>query len=112
MVNELQSRARDALLAREIASEEGISDAPPAEDLLTLEGMDGELAVTLARRGGITREDLADQSVGDVLDIVDIGEERAGVLIMKAREMWFADESPEAPSDEGSGAEASTGSGS
>jgi N utilization substance protein A len=112
MVNELQSRARDALLAREIASEEGISDAPPAEDLLTLEGMDGELAVTLARRGVITREDLADQSVGDVLDIVDIGEERAGVLIMKAREMWFADESPEAPSDEGSGAEASTGSGS
>ncbi len=111
MVNELQSRARDALLAREIASEEGITDAPPAEDLLTLEGMDGELAVTLARRGVITREDLADQSVGDVLDIVDIGEERAGVLIMKAREMWFADESPEAPSDEGAGAEASTGSG-
>ncbi len=112
MVNELQSRARDALLAREIASEEGITDAPPAEDLLTLEGMDNELAVTLARRGVITREDLADQSVGDVLDIVDIGEERAGVLIMKAREMWFADESPEAPSDEGTSAEASTGSGS
>lgn len=112
MVNELQSRARDALLAREIASEEGITDAPPAEDLLTLEGMDNELAVTLARRGVITREDLADQSVGDVLDIIDIGEERAGVLIMKAREMWFADESPEAPSDEGTSAEASTGSGS
>lgn len=112
MVNELQSRARDALLAGEIASEEGITDAPPAEDLLTLEGMDNELAVTLARRGVITREDLADQSVGDVLDIVDIGEERAGVLIMKAREMWFADESVEAPSDEGTSAEASTGPGS
>lgn len=112
MVNELQSRARDALLAGEIASEEGITDAPPAEDLLTLEGMDNELAVTLARRGVITREDLADQSVGDVLDIVDIAEERAGVLIMKAREMWFADESVEAPSDEGTSAEASTGPGS
>jgi N utilization substance protein A len=112
MVSELQSRARDALLAREIASEEGISDAPPAEDLLELEGMDSELAATLARRGVITREDLAEQSVGDVLDIVDIGEERAGVLIMKAREIWFADESVEAPSDEGTGAEASTSSGS
>jgi len=112
MVSELQSRARDALLAREIASEEGITDAPPAEDLLALEGMDSELAATLARRGVITREDLADQSVGDVLDITDIGEERAGVLIMKAREIWFADESPEAPSDEGTGAEASTSSGS
>ncbi len=112
MVNELQSRARDALLAREIASEEGITDAPPAEDLLALEGMDSELAATLARRGVNTREDLADQSVGDVLDITDIGEERAGVLIMKAREIWFADENPEGSSDEGSGVEASTSPGS
>ncbi len=112
MVNELRSRARDALLAREIASEEGITDAPPAEDLLALEGMDSELAVALARRGVVTQEDLADQSVGDVLDIIDIAEERAGVLIMKAREMWFEDESPEGSSEEGAGAEASTGSGS
>ena len=112
MVNELRSRARDALLAREIASEEGITDAPPAEDLLALEGMDSELAAALARRGVITREDLADQSVGDVLDIIDIAEERAGMLIMKAREMWFEDESPEGSSEEGAGAEASTGSGS
>ena len=61
MVGELQSRARDSLLASEIASEEGISDAPPAEDLLALEGMDGELAATLAHRVVITREDLAEQ---------------------------------------------------
>ena len=95
MVKELQSRARDALLASEIASEEGITDAPPAEDLLELEGMDPELATTLAHRGVITREDLAEQSIGDVLDIADIGEERAGELIMKAREIWFEDESAE-----------------
>jgi N utilization substance protein A len=112
MVKELQSRARDALLASEIASEEGISDAPPAEDLLAMEGMDGELAATLAHRGVITREDLADQSIGDVLDIVDIGEERAGTLIMKAREMWFEDENTEGSSEEGSANEASTSSGS
>ena len=112
MVGELQSRARDALLAREIASEEGISDAPPAEDLLALEGMDPELAATLAHRGVITREDLAEQAVPDVLDIVDISEERAGALIMKAREIWFEDENPEGSSDEGSANEASTSSGS
>ena len=112
MVRELQSRARDALLASEIASEEGISDAPPAEDLLTLEGMDDELAAALAHRGVITREDLADQSIGDVLDIADIGEERAGTLIMKAREMWFEDENTEGSSEEGSVNEASTSSGS
>ena len=111
MVNELQSRARDALLASEIASEEGISDAPPAEDLLALEGMDNELAVTLAHRGVITREDLADQAVMDVLDIADIGEERAGTLIMKAREMWFEDENAEDSSEGESSSEASAGSG-
>lgn len=112
MVGELQSRARDALLAREIASEEGISDAPPAEDLLELEGMDPELAATLAHRGVITREDLAEQAVPDVLDIADISEERAGALIMKAREIWFEDENPEASSDEGSASEATTSPGS
>jgi N utilization substance protein A len=112
MVGELQSRARDALLAREIASEEGISDAPPAEDLLALEGMDPELAATLAHRGVITREDLAEQAVPDVLDIADIGAERAGELIMKAREIWFEDENPEGSGDEESANEASTSSGS
>ena len=111
MVRELQSRARDALLASEIASEEGISDAPPAEDLLALEGMDNELAATLAHRGVITREDLADQAVMDILDIADIGEERAGALIMKAREIWFEDENAEDSSSEGSGSEASASSG-
>ena len=112
MVRELQSRARDALLASEIASEEGISDAPPAEDLLALEGMDSELAATLAHRGVITREDLADQAVMDILDIADIGEERAGALIMKAREIWFEDENAEDSTSEESGSEASAGSGS
>jgi N utilization substance protein A len=112
MVGELQSRARDALLAREIASEEGISDAPPADDLLALEGMDPELAATLAHRGVITREDLAEQAVPDVLDIADIGAERAGELIMKAREIWFEDENPEGSGDEESASEASTSSGS
>jgi N utilization substance protein A len=111
MVNELQSRARDALLASEIASEEGISDAPPAEDLLALEGMDTELAAALAHRGVITREDLAEQAVMDVLDIVDIGQERAGELIMKAREIWFEDDSAQGASSEESASTASTDSG-
>ena len=108
MVRELQSRARDALLAREIASEEGISDAPPAEDLLALEGMDSELAAKLAHRGVITREDLAEQSVADLLDIAAIGEGRAGELIMKAREIWFADESSEGSGGDEPSSEAST----
>ena len=43
----------------------------------------------LALRGVITREDLAEQSIDDLLDIDGIDEERAGKLIMAARVHWF-----------------------
>jgi N utilization substance protein A len=92
IAKELQSRARDVMLTREIASEEGLSDAPPAEDLLELEGMDEALAHALARRGVVTREDLAELAVDDVVEISDIDRERAGSLIMTARAIWFEDE--------------------
>ena len=95
MVEELQSRARDVLLAREIAREEGIEDTDPAEDLLTLEGMDPDLAKRLASRGVVSREDLAEQSVDEVLEIAEIDAGRAAELIMKARAVWF-EEQPEA----------------
>jgi N utilization substance protein A len=92
IAKELQSRARDVMLTREIASEEGLSDAPPAEDLLELEGMDDALAHALARRGVVTREDLAELAVDDVVEICELDRERAGTLIMTARAIWFEDE--------------------
>jgi len=61
----------------------------PAEDLLTMKGMDAELAQTLASRGIKTMEDLAEQSVDELLDIDGMTKERAGELIMTAREPWF-----------------------
>ena len=36
-------------------------------------------------------EDLAEQSVDDLLDVDGIDQEKAAALIMKAREPWFAD---------------------
>ncbi len=92
IAKELQSRARDVMLTREIASEEGLSDAPPAEDLLALEGMDDVLAHAMARRGVVTREDLAELAVDDLVEIADVDRERAGTLIMTARAIWFEDE--------------------
>lgn len=89
IVNELRTRAKDRLLTKAIATEEKLADAQPAEDLLALEGMDKELAVELAVRGVITREDLAEQSIDDLLEIDGINEERAGKLIMAARAHWF-----------------------
>ena len=95
---ELQSRARDVLLIREIASEEGVSSGAPAEDLLLLDGMDTELAYGLASKGVTTREALAELSVDDFTEIVDVGPERAGTLIMTARAIWFEQEEIEGKS--------------
>lgn len=92
MVEELRSRARDALLTQMIASEEKLGGADPAEDLLDMDGMDESLAKRLAKAGVVSMEDLAEQSVDDVVEITDIDAERAAALIMKAREPWFAEQ--------------------
>ena len=89
MVKELRNRARDVLLTQAIASEEGLEQTMPADDLLALTGMNPDLALDLARRGIRTREQLAEQSIDDLEGIDGLDEQRAGVLIMKAREIWF-----------------------
>lgn len=89
---ELRARAKDALLTQAIASEEQLGAQEPAEDLLTMDGMDRHLAFVLASRGVVTMEDLAEQSVDDISDIEDMTEERAAELIMTARAPWFAEE--------------------
>ena len=89
LVGELRQRAKDLLLTRAIASEERLGDARPAEDLLSMEGMDEDLAYKFAAAGIVTMEDLADQAVDDLLEIEGMDPERAGVLIMTARAPWF-----------------------
>ncbi|KGE02694.1 transcription termination factor NusA [Pseudohaliea rubra] len=92
IAEELRARAKDALLTMAIASEEQLGANEPAEDLLTVEGMDRHLAYLLASRGIVTMEDLAEQGVDDLMDIENMTEERAGELIMTARAPWFAEE--------------------
>ncbi len=93
IVDELRSRARDVLLTQAIASEEKIDEAEPAADLLELDGMTRELAYVLASEGVVTREDLAEQSVDDLLEIQeDMDQEQAAALIMAARAHWFEQE--------------------
>jgi len=87
-VNELRSRARNALLVEAIASEEHVENV--ASDLLTLDGMDNETARVLAAKGVTTQEELADLAVDDLVDLTGIDAERAKPLIMTARAPWFA----------------------
>ncbi len=89
-VNELRSRARNALLVQEIASEEKVEGVDP--DLLGLEGMDSQIAAKLAEAGVKTRDDLADLATDDLIEICAMDAEQAKALIMKAREHWFAEE--------------------
>jgi N utilization substance protein A len=89
IVEELRARARDALLTDALAVEEGIDEHQPAEDLLSLEGMDESTAFALAGRGVTTREELAELATDELLDIDDMNAERAAALIMAARAHWF-----------------------
>ncbi|MCP1316613.1 transcription termination factor NusA [Vreelandella lionensis] len=89
LVEELRARAKDELLTMAIASEEALDGAQPAEDLLEMDGMERHLAFILASRGIVTMEDLAEQSVDDLVDIEELDEARAAALIMTARAPWF-----------------------
>ncbi|MGZ5232446.1 MAG: transcription termination factor NusA, partial [Burkholderiales bacterium] len=88
-VNELRSRARNALLTQAIASEEKVEH--DIEDLLKVEGMDTDTARLLASKGVGTQEDLADYATDDLVEATGLPEERAKTLIMAARAPWFAE---------------------
>lgn len=89
IANELRNRAKDALLTQAIASEEDLSSANIADDLLSMEGMDDALALQLSKKSILSMEDLAEQAIDELMDIEGMDEERAGKLIMTARAPWF-----------------------
>ncbi len=88
-VNELRSRARNALLTQAIASEEKVEH--DIEDLMKVEGMDNDTARLLASKGIATQEDLADYATDDLVELTEMDAERAKTLIMAARAPWFAE---------------------
>ena len=86
-VDELRQRARNKLLADAITREENLRKAD--EPLLSLEGMDNDLASQLVGHGVKTLDDLGELATDDLVEMTGIDEERASSLIMKAREHWF-----------------------
>ena len=86
-VEELRTRARNALLTAAIASEEKVEHG--IEDLLKLEGMDEATARTLAGKGIATQDQLADLDVDELVELSGMDSERANTLIMTARAPWF-----------------------
>lgn len=97
LVETLQSRAKEVLATQAATKQKSaISEhdklLEPHQDLLSLEGITEEIAVTLAKKGVSSREALAELAVDDLLDIIELDREMAGKLIMAARAPWFAEE--------------------
>ncbi|MBI3154940.1 MAG: transcription termination/antitermination protein NusA [Burkholderiales bacterium] len=86
-VNELRTRAKDALLTLEIEREERVEEV--SQDLRDLDGLTPEIIASLADGGIHTRDDLADLAVDELTEMTGIDDAKASALIMKAREHWF-----------------------
>ncbi len=98
-VNELRSRARNALLTEAIVREESVEHV--SEDLLNLEGMDTETAGLLAEKGITNRDALADLAGDELVELTGLSNERAQELIMKARAHWFESTESAANAEQG-----------
>ncbi|MFY7698478.1 MAG: transcription termination factor NusA [Legionella sp.] len=87
IVDELRNRANDTLLAQALTFEQ--DSEQPENDLMTMDGMTQELVTQLKSLGITTMDELAEQCIDELLAITGMTEEKAGALIMKAREPWF-----------------------
>ena len=83
----LINRSKEALLTltMEISSE-------AEDDLMAVKSVDMTFALELNQKGIKTREDLAELSVQELTDLVDLDEKTAADLIMEAREHWFKED--------------------
>jgi len=88
-VNELRTRARNALLTEAIAQEERVTTA---QDLLEIEGLTPELVAKLAENEILDIDALAELATDELSEITGLDAEQASELIMKARAHWFEDE--------------------
>lgn len=88
-VNELRTRARNALLTEAIAQEERVQTA---RELLDIEGIDAALVAKLAENEIVTLDDLAELAADELAELTGVTEEKASDMIMQARAHWFEDE--------------------
>ena len=93
LVEELQTRAKNAITAAAVAEEEALKKANIEDRLLNLDGMNRHVAFKLAEKQITTLEELAEQGVDDLADIEELTAEQAADLIMAARNIcWFGEE--------------------
>ena len=84
----LRAKARDVLLQTELAAEEKLNSV--ADDLRELEGVDDDMLRDLVDANITNREDLAELSIDELIEITGVSHEEAEQVIMAARAHWFA----------------------
>lgn len=85
-IKELRSRARTALITAAIEREEALKNVDPK--LMSLEGMNNDLAAKLVQNNVKTLDDLADLATDELVEITGIDEQEAAKLITLARAHW------------------------
>ena len=91
-VNALRARARDALLQQEKpdnAAKKTNSSDEQSDALGSVDGVSLELENVLKQHGILTRENLAELAVDELIELTGIDEPNARKVIMSAREHWF-----------------------
>src|SRR3546814_35573 len=89
-INELRTRARNALLTEAIAQEERAQHTMP--DLLEVEGVTQDIAARLAEKDVFTRDDLAELSTDELSEMTGLAEHDDSEMIMRAGAHWVEDD--------------------
>lgn len=92
LINKLREKAKNALLMLAISNKENKEKLKlkPSEELLNLLNINKDIAFKLANHGICTLEKLAESSIYELSEIDGLSEEKAGELIMNARNLcWF-----------------------
>ena len=93
VVTALRTSAKSVLLMEEIAKQGQDNNTDPGiinvASLDSLEGINADLLLRLTQANILTRDDLAELSIDDLLEICPMDEQVAAKLIMAARAHWF-----------------------
>ena len=85
-INRIKSAAEDAALLEAMGA---VTEEEDNVESLTDLSLDEENIQKLANKGIKNKDDLAELSIDELQDIIDISEDDASKMIMKAREHWF-----------------------
>ena len=78
------------MLQTELEAEEKLNSI--ADDLRNLDGLDDDMLRDLVDANITNRDDLAELSIDELIEITGVSKEEAEQVILTARAHWFADD--------------------